>query len=344
MSRLNANIKFVVLIGVAFFFLVALSIVALSTLALSGKILALDSQVLWKYALFALVASLCVLVWSIFGCCGAVNQVIRRGVCTGRRMLSIYQLLLLSVLIMSLYHAEIIQRRDKSINLVVSSVDQYPEFDSFERRLNGYFNEAYFKANCVEDSTNTWIMRWINNNCPNAMTQNVCALGEEEKKSCDTRCLKPEWTAQRCCPSQELCATDPHLNEACPYRQCRVQVLSKLRSNIIKPITLFVKFLTYYSFIMVVFTCLLICYNPRDEIEVELVKTGVMTDEDIEAIQKLKKERKFTMFENGAGNQAIDLDTIHHTVRQATTTKKKSGPTRRVMRWVSNDNAIHPML
>ena len=241
---------------------------------------------------------------------------------------------------------EIIQRREKSINIVVSSVDQYPIFDSFERRLNRYFNEAYFKANCVEDSSNTWIMKWVNNHCPSTMTQKVCALSDVKKKSCNTRCNNPVWTAQRCCPSQELCAINPDLNKACPYRQCRVQVLSKLRSNIIKPTTLFVKFLAFYSLIMVVCTCLLICYNPRDEIEVELVKTGVMTDEDIEAIQKLKKERQFTLFANGAGNHAIDLDTIHHTVRQAASTKKKLGPTRRVMRWVSssNDNAVHPIL
>ncbi len=39
---------------------------------------------------------------------------------------------------------------------------------------------------------------------------------------------------------------------------------------------------------------MLVCYNPRDEIEVELLKTGVMTDEDIETIRRLKSEHKFS--------------------------------------------------
>ena len=42
---------------------------------------------------------------------------------------------------------------------------------------------------------------------------------------------------------------------------------------------------------MLVLSCLLICFNPRDDIEIELLKSGVMSEEDIEAIQRLKENK-----------------------------------------------------
>jgi len=44
---------------------------------------------------------------------------------------------------------------------------------------------------------------------------------------------------------------------------------------------------SWLSGIMVALVCLLICHNPRDNIESELLKTGMMTETDLE-IMKLK--------------------------------------------------------
>ena len=54
------------------------------------------------------------------------------------------------------------------------------------------------------------------------------------------------------------------------------------------------QFVCFLSALMLVLSCLLICFNPRDEIEVELLKTGVMTDDDVEAIRRLKESRSVT--------------------------------------------------
>ena len=53
---------------------------------------------------------------------------------------------------------------------------------------------------------------------------------------------------------------------------------------------------------MLVLSCLLICFNPRDEIEEELFKTGVMTTEDVEAIRRLKESA------NVATNRKATID------------------------------------
>jgi len=45
--------------------------------------------------------------------------------------------------------------------------------------------------------------------------------------------------------------------------------------------------ISWLSGIMVALVCLLICHNPRDNIESELLKTGMMTETDLE-IMKLK--------------------------------------------------------
>ena len=63
---------------------------------------------------------------------------------------------------------------------------------------------------------------------------------------------------------------------------------------------------------MIIFTCLLICYNPRDNIEMELLKTGVMTQDDLETIQKLKSET-FPYEKGNEGMYKINLDKLHQT-------------------------------
>jgi len=55
---------------------------------------------------------------------------------------------------------------------------------------------------------------------------------------------------------------------------------------------------------MLVLSCLLICYNKRDEIEAELAKTGNFSDEDIEAIRRLKSSK---MRDN-----TIDFEQLDH--------------------------------
>ena len=69
------------------------------------------------------------------------------------------------------------------------------------------------------------------------------------------------------------------------------------------------QFVCALSSILLVLTGLLICYNPRDEIEVELLKSGVMTTDDVEAIRRLKEE---TLVNTRRGTISLDrLDALH---------------------------------
>ena len=66
------------------------------------------------------------------------------------------------------------------------------------------------------------------------------------------------------------------------------------------------QFVCSLAMVMLVLSCLLICYNPRDGIEVELLKTGVMSEEDIDAIRRLK-DSKHVATNRG---MSISLDSI----------------------------------
>lgn len=46
--------------------------------------------------------------------------------------------------------------------------------------------------------------------------------------------------------------------------------------------------------ILVVMTCLLICYNPRDDLGKELIKAGVLTEAEIEYIKRKKAQKRLT--------------------------------------------------
>ena len=83
---------------------------------------------------------------------------------------------------------------------------------------------------------------------------------------------------------------------------------------------LLLRFISFLASILIIFICLLVCYNPRDEIEVELLKTGVMTDEDIETIRRLKSEHKFS-YQQGKIYVAI-LIWIELLVWQTTTNER----------------------
>lgn len=105
------------------------------------------------------------------------------------------------------------------------------------------------------------------------------------------------------------------------------------------------RFVTCFTSIMVIFTCLLICYNPRDEIEIELLKTGVMTEEDIETIRKLKSQRNFSYDKgNGKGQHSIDLDTIHATRSFSNCSNGLTQPSRRGIRLLNhNGSRVYPI-
>lgn len=209
MSRLNAIIKLVVLVGDAIFLLVALTTAIVAAFIASGNIVALDFSEARRVASWTCIVAIFVLCCSVYGCCGVINQISRTGFfCRGRRILCCHQFILLAVLILSVIHQEELANRDKSITMVIANVTEYPRYDTFEGKMDEYFSNAYFEANCASEDTidrsSEWLMAWVDKNCPVTMSRRRCTLSKKKKDNCDTSCPESIWHPETCCPSEAV--------------------------------------------------------------------------------------------------------------------------------------------
>eukprot|EP00804_Cyclotella_cryptica_P007977 CCRYP_016004-RC/>CCRYP_016004-RC protein AED:0.16 eAED:0.16 QI:481/1/1/1/0.71/0.62/8/121/335 len=290
MSRLNATLKLLFCIGEGFFIIVSLGFAAASCLIVLGKVNALAFSAAQEMAKYSLILSVAVFLCTCFGCCGAIRQSMRKG-CSGRRILCMNQQL----------KYEWLTKRELSIKLVISSDSDYPEYDAFEKSLDEYFNGAYFESLCSDDPSTTWLLNFVDEHCPPSMSKDYCALSGSKKATCDTSCSNLD---SECCPSETLCAEGN--NMGCPYHKCRVQILEELFAWA-WPFKVAAVAVCFLSAFMLVLSCLLICFNPRDDIEIELLKSGVMTEDDIEAIRRLKESRNVKTERGGK----INFDSLH---------------------------------
>jgi len=305
MSRLNSSIKLAVMLGNLFFTLVSGVFAYFSGGIISGNMVAFNFDEARETAMFVFGASIAVLLFTCLGCCGAVNQVVRKGFCRGRSILSTHQLLLIGVLMITVTQSSKWTKREKSINIVLSDIKNYPNYDQFEEQISEYFNAAYFEGNCEENPNDSWMVQWVSENCPSTMAQKQCNLSFLERYTCDTSCDEPIWTAFKCCPSELQC--DEGYIETCPYHQCRLRALTTVQSWL-SPFRKSLQFVAILSATMIVLTCLLICYNPRDDLEDELLKTGVMTENDIAAMKKMRSSSKLSRSSMKSSIKIIDED------------------------------------
>jgi hypothetical protein len=223
MSQLNATIKLFFCLGELFFVLTSLGMVAVSSLVVLEKPNALAFPAAQEMAKIFLILSATILGCTCFGCCGAVRQTMRRG-CSGRRILSLHQILLLAVLFFSYSQYDWLDKRELSMQLVIQDDELFSEYDSFERRLEKYVNAAYFESLCVDDSSTTWLLNFVDKHCPASMSGDYCALTKQAKIACDTSCSQIDLL--ECCPSEIPCMEGNRL--ACPYHRCRVKILEEL--------------------------------------------------------------------------------------------------------------------
>ena len=79
MSRLNAVIKLVVTAGNLFLILFSGLFVIGSSLVLSGTVTALNFRSAKELSVLVLIIACAVFSCTVWGCCGAINQVIRKG-------------------------------------------------------------------------------------------------------------------------------------------------------------------------------------------------------------------------------------------------------------------------
>ncbi len=308
MSRLNGTIKILVLLGNTLFLVLALAVASVSSMIYSGELIALNFDSAKRVAIKILFIAITFIVFTISGCCGAFNQTVREGLCSGRRTLSIHLLILIVICATSTIQVEELKRREVSLNFVINTEDKLKPIDLFESKLGHYFNQAYFEIN--KESQERFLSQWIDEHCPERLSQ----FGQGEKSFCDQTChlrLSEEvWDEEVCCPSREVCF-NLQLDKACPYFSCRIAILEEFLSMIHHALVFF-RLVSVFSAMMVSLTCLLICYNPRDDIEIELFKTGVMTEEDVRTIRRLKRSSGSNFsYEKGKNVHSINLDQLH---------------------------------
>jgi hypothetical protein len=79
MSRLNDIIKLVFILGNAVFAILSVALVVGSALTLSGELSLLNFPAAKSASAFVLFISTTAFLCTLVGCCGAVNQIVRRG-------------------------------------------------------------------------------------------------------------------------------------------------------------------------------------------------------------------------------------------------------------------------
>src|SRR3546814_8075368 len=96
-----------------------------------------------------------------------------------------------------------------------------------------------------------------------------------QSDTCEAGCL--DAGANSACPVEATCgyATDTNWL-TCPYNTCRSDILEFVIRNL-SPFADFMLFMTIFEAILLLVNCLLICYNPRDNVEEMLIKAGTLT-------------------------------------------------------------------
>lgn len=303
MSPLNSIIKSVFLCGEALLLLASLIIGIAAAVLLSGRVFVLryplSQSLCWSIAILAFCMCLC----TVYACIGAHRQ-IKRGSCcwSGRRMLCAHQVALICAAIYCSKETYSLHQRQTSIEhtlATMTNISSAIPYDDFERKLSAVFNEDYYQLSSCNNTTtttngnkvNSFIETWVQRNCPSSIKES--------------------------CPKRSQCLVGEKLKE-CPYEYCRESILGDLNRLLISMVRVLIV-LSSLSTAILVLSCLLICYNPRDAIEIELFKTGVMTEEDVELIRRLRSEQKFDYGNSGGGNRKgsssvnnsfIDLDSL----------------------------------
>lgn len=270
MARLNDLIKFIVMINN--FALVVLSIVALvmGVLILTGTFASFDPDMYQTMCIWAIVVGSLIFFLTLLGCAGAVRQVERKGCATGRTLLSVYQLALIGLLVVCVYL--VLYWQKAIVSLSYTSSEGGGDFDAFEESISSQFNTNYFAAQCTSDPKSNWFFKLVDKVCPASMSSDACG------DHCGN-----EWLS---CPSEASCDADAQA-DTCPYMLCRVEAVEWLLIKI-EPLYTFILASTYITASMILLTCLLICYNPRDDVTEELIKTGLYVESSYSGKKKKK--------------------------------------------------------
>ena len=272
MARLNSIIKLFFVLGQMIFLFASIICFVFAAVVFSGRLPAFNFPLARHISTMVLLISGAALVFSCFGCCAVFRQTTRSGCFSGRRMLFIHLLLLVALLGFGIVQMRFLQTQESRIAAIMDDQESFQEYNAFERHVAKFVNNLYFSASIESD----WLTFLVENKCPKRMSLERCSL--EQGPDCDI-------SDKLCCPNESLCGSD--FKSACPYENCRVEILGELYELVV-PLRIGAALVCSIASLMLGLSCLLICYNKRDEIEVELLKSGNISEEDIDAIRRLK--------------------------------------------------------
>ena len=182
---------------------------------------------------------------------------------------------------------------------IIEDTERFPEYNAFERQINSYVNNLYFEGlslaspGASTSAASAWLLQFVENKCPIRMSQEHCiGIAIETRAICDV-------SSKSCCPDESLCSSG--VKDTCPYENCREEILEQIFDYLV-PMRMGTFFVCVLTMLMLVLSCLLICFNKRDEIEIELLKGGNISEDDIAAIRRLKS--------NKARDNTIDFDQL----------------------------------
>merc|ERR1712224_69537 len=96
----------------------------------------------------------------MLGCCGVIYQTKRDGRCPGRRLLTIYELLLIGIFVGQGYVAVDLLEMANSLDIVTDG-GATETYDSFEESMAGSFNEFYIAAQAATTDEFEWFVEMV---------------------------------------------------------------------------------------------------------------------------------------------------------------------------------------
>jgi len=291
MSPLNNAIKSIFLFGETLLLIASLFIGIAATLALNGRVLVLRFLSVRDVSLPVAIVSFFMTLCTLYACVGASRQ-IKRGTCcwSGRKMLCIHKITLICVTLYCCNETYSLHQRRTSIEHTLAALRSSNNnatnaiiipYDAFEQKLSQAFNEVYYLSHCNHTTTHlvkrnkmshssfSWTP-WIEKNCPisSILNSKVCIVYNENQ------------------------CTVIGVNNQCPFDLCRQPMLDAFDKVLLLLVQVLIV-LSSLTIAIIILSCLLICYNPRDAIEIELFKTGVVSEDDVELISRLQAEKRF---------------------------------------------------
>ena len=208
-----------------------------------------------------------ILFFVIIGCLGMSHQTVREGTWRGRRLLCIFELGVIAMLYLQFIVVIYTMNAAAGLEIVLQELkdgETDVPYLEVEEAISKAFDDYYFSTYDGSQNDRFWTL--VDAKCPSSMRSTSCN----------------EYSYASSCPDQTSCdAGGDDDYTACPYEMCRKQAGGTVYT-IIEPLAEYGLFLLCFEIVVIVLTCLLICFNPHDD-EKDLLTKAVGFDATEEA-------------------------------------------------------------